>query len=67
MAKIKEEPHRIHNRGGAGGAVYGLGFLGAAIYFIQHASNFWTGVLGVLKAMVWPAFIVYEALKLFRL
>ena len=45
------------------GAVYGLGFIGAAIYFISTACSFWTGVLGFLKAIVWPAFLVYEALK----
>jgi hypothetical protein len=44
-------------------AVYGLGFIGAAIYFIMHATSFWLGVLGFLKAIVWPAFLVYEALK----
>lgn len=46
-----------------GGAVYGLGFIGAAIYFISAAGSFWAGVLGFLKAIVWPAFLVYEALK----
>jgi len=45
------------------GAVYGLGFIGAAIYFISQATSFWLGVLGLLKAIVWPAFLVYEALK----
>jgi len=44
-------------------AVYGLGFIGAAIYYISTASGFWVGLLGVLKALVWPAFLVYEALK----
>lgn len=44
-----------------GGAVYGLGFIGAAIYFISHATSFWVGVLGFLKAIVWPVFLVYEA------
>jgi hypothetical protein len=47
----------------SGGAVYGLGLIGAAIYFISHATTFWLGVLGFLKAIVWPAFLVYEALK----
>lgn len=42
-------------------AVYGLGFIGAAVYFISHASGFWMGVLGFLKALVWPAILVYEA------
>lgn len=46
-----------------GGGIYGLGFLGAAIYYISTASGFWMGVLGILKAIVWPAFLVFEALK----
>ena len=48
---------------GCGGAVYGLGFIGAAIYYISTATGFWIGVLGVLKALVWPAFLVFELLK----
>jgi hypothetical protein len=44
-------------------AVYGLGFIGAAIYYISTATTFWIGVVGLLKAMVWPAFLVYELLK----
>ncbi len=47
----------------ASNAVYGLGLIGAAIYFISHATGFWMGVLGFLKAIVWPAFLVYEAMK----
>ena len=42
------------------GVVYGLGVIGAAIYFISHATGFWLGVLGFLKAVVWPVFLVYE-------
>lgn len=49
---------------GGGGAVYGLGFIGAAIYYISTATGFWMGALGLLKAIVWPAFLVYEALKM---
>jgi len=40
---------------------YFLGFLGAVIYFVSHAHGFWDGVLGFLKALVWPAFLVYQA------
>jgi hypothetical protein len=49
--------------GGPANAGYGLGLIGAAIYFISAATGFWMGVLGFLKAIVWPAFLVYEALK----
>ncbi|MGE4288326.1 MAG: hypothetical protein AB7E36_06530 [Salinivirgaceae bacterium] len=45
------------------GALYGLGMIGAAVFYISQATSFWMGVLGFLKACVWPAFLVYEALK----
>ena len=51
----------IHH--GPNNAVYGIGLIGAAIYYISHATSFWMGVVGFLKALVWPAFLVYEALK----
>ena len=50
-------------RHGPTNAVYGLGFIGAAIFYISHATGFWMGALGILKALVWPAFLVYEALR----
>lgn len=40
--------------------IYGLGMIGAAIFFIAKATFFWAGVLGLLKAIVWPVFMVYE-------
>lgn len=44
---------------GGGGAVYGLGFIGALVYYIDTANGFWDGVWGVIQALVWPAFFVY--------
>jgi len=48
---------------GTNGAIYGLGFIGAVVYYISTAPTFWIGVLGFLKAIVWPAFLVYDALR----
>jgi len=48
-------------------AVYGLGFIGALVYFIQHAASFWLGVLGFLKALVWPAILIYKLLESLKL
>ena len=42
---------------------YGLGVLGAAIYYVSTATSFWMGILGLVKAIVWPAFLVFEVLK----
>jgi hypothetical protein len=51
----------VHN--GCGGAIYGLGFLGALVYYLTTATSFWMGVIGVLKAIIWPAIVVYGLLK----
>ncbi|HPX72367.1 MAG: hypothetical protein BWY93_00594 [Euryarchaeota archaeon ADurb.BinA087] len=53
---------QMHCHGG-GGAFYGLGFIGALVYYLTTATSFWAGFLGVLKALLWPAFLVYEVLK----
>ena len=45
------------------GTIYGLGFIGAAVYYISQAESLSAGVLGVIKAIFWPAFLVYELLK----
>ena len=47
----------------ASDVVYGLGFIGAAVYYISIATGFWNGAWGVLKAMVWPAFVVYKFMQ----
>ena len=54
-----------HTKEGGGNAVYALGMVGAAVYFLQHSDTFWMGVLGLLKALVWPAYVVYELLESF--
>jgi len=49
--------------GGMAGGVYGLGLIGAAVYYIGHAASLGDGVIGFLKALVWPAFLVYHLLS----
>ncbi|MFH1500436.1 MAG: hypothetical protein ABIE22_00650 [archaeon] len=65
MAKKKRIKESICKRPtcGGGGCGYFLGFLGAAVYYISTATGFWNGVLGLLKALVWPAILVFELLK----
>jgi len=45
------------------GGIYGLGLIGALVYYIQNATSFSNGALGVLKALVWPAMLVYRLLQ----
>ena len=55
--------YRASRNPGGGGVVYGLGLIGALVYYIQRADGFWGGLLGILQALVWPAFVVYNLLK----
>ncbi len=47
---------------GSSGALYFVGFIGAAVYYIGNAATFGAGVIGFLKAIVWPAFLVHALL-----
>ena len=49
----------------SGSFAYFLGFLGAAVFYIKASTGFMAGVIGFLKALVWPAFLVYEAFTYF--
>ena len=57
---------RNHSGSGIAGTAYFMGFIAAAIYFIQNAATFWLGVLGFLKALVWPVFLVYNLLEFLK-
>lgn len=48
---------------GATGGTYFVVIIGAAVYFIQQAHSFGDGLLGILKAIVWPGVLIYEVLK----
>ncbi|OGM94859.1 hypothetical protein A2524_00170 [Candidatus Wolfebacteria bacterium RIFOXYD12_FULL_48_21] len=47
---------------GVSSCIYGMAFLGAAVYYIQQATTFGEGALGLLKAIIWPALLIYRTL-----
>ena len=49
------------------GGIYGLAFIGAVVYYIQHATSFLDGCIGILKALVWPAMIMFKVLELLKM
>lgn len=59
--------HKHWHKSSGNGAVYGLGFVGALIYFLGNATSFSEGLLGILKAIVWPAMLVYRLFTLLNL
>ena len=63
MKKTNQDCNVNHNHSHSSDAFYGLGVIGAAIYFISSVSGFWPIVLAILKAIIWPVFFVFEALK----
>ena len=46
-----------------GGCGYMVAFVGAAAYYISVAEGFGAIVVGLLKAIVWPGFLVFELFK----
>lgn len=57
----------MHDHANGGGAVYGLGFIGAIVYYWSVAETLSQYVLGLLKTIVWPALLVYEFLSQLRI
>jgi hypothetical protein len=60
---IEKSRRASAGRAGGGNAVYGLGLIGALVYYIQVAHGFWGVILAILKALVWPAFVIYHLAK----
>jgi hypothetical protein len=62
-AEGKGDNVNVRVQGGSSGAVYGLGVIGAAIYYISRAITPREKAIGFLKALVWPVFLVKEVLE----
>ena len=57
-----------HGKGGMnGGGIYCIGMIGAAVYYIQQVDGFWPVIVAVLKAMVWPAFLLYKVFTMIHM
>ena len=67
MIEDKDERRRSVRYGSTSGGTYGLAFIGALIYFIEHASTFGEGVMGILKAIIWPALLIYRLFEYLKM
>ncbi len=55
-------------KGGGSSGIWFLGFIGALVYYLNvHSGTFWLVILAFLKAIVWPAFLVYHLLQFLRM
>jgi hypothetical protein len=55
--------HKGESSKSSEGGIYGVGFVGALIYNMQAAVGFGAVVTGLLKSMIWPAYVVYKLLE----
>lgn len=46
------------------GWIFFTAYIGAVVYFYQLEPTFLGFIVALLKALVWPAYVVYEALGL---
>lgn len=59
--------HHGTRGGGDFGGFYFLAVIGVAIYNIQQVAGFWPIVLAALKAIVWPAFLLYKVFTMLHM
>ena len=64
---MNKDEKRGWRPGDSPGAIYGIGILGTAVYYIVHATTFWMGVFGVIKAVFWPGFLLYRVFELLKM
>lgn len=54
----------INGSGGQIGFFGLLAYIGAAIYFVgQSGGTFWAVILALLKAVIWPVYVIYNVLR----
>jgi hypothetical protein len=58
----KEKRPRPQMGGGGGSPVYGLGMIGALVYYWRRADSGGGRARAVGKALAWPAFVVHDVL-----
>jgi hypothetical protein len=64
---LEHKKRKGMNCNGISGGIYGMAFLGALVYYLQHATSFWTVVLGIFKAILWPALLMYKVLEILKM
>ncbi len=69
MAEVKEvrvkgndKIVKVVTENGAVGWIGFTAYIGAVIYFFQLDPTFWGFVLALLKAIFWPAYVLFEVL-----
>ena len=60
----KQKPTVVRPGGGMdAGSVYGLGLIGAWVYYFKRAETTQERIRAFFKGLVWPAFLVHDLLE----
>ncbi|HSN78084.1 MAG TPA: hypothetical protein VL334_23670 [Anaerolineae bacterium] len=62
MTNEEQKKPVVIRSGGGADAVYGIGMIGAWVYYFKRATTNQERALGFAKGLVWPAFLVYALL-----
>ena len=64
-----DHKHHSHNYGGgnSGNTIYGLGVIGALFYFLNGVTTFVAVIMGIGKAIFWPAILMFKLLTYLEL
>ncbi len=60
----KWDKSKMGGKPGGGPPIYFLGMVGSAVYYLHVSYGFWSSIVALLKALVWPAFLVFHLLGL---
>lgn len=64
--KFFSKKHHNYNHGSSN-VIYGLGIIGALFYFLQNADTFVSAIVGIVKAIFWPAILMFKLLTYLKL
>ncbi len=55
------------HHGGASDTVYGMGLVGAFVYFFPQITSISSFFMVLIKSIIWPGLLVFQALSLLKL
>ena len=68
--KEEHSNHRCnchHGGGGSSCAVYGIGLIGAFIYYYPQCVVFTDYLMAILKSFAWPALLIFKAYTMLQM
>jgi hypothetical protein len=63
MTTQEQQKPAVIRAGGGADAVYGIGMIGAWVYYFKRANTPQERVQAFFKGLVWPAFLVYDVFR----